>query len=220
MCPQKQTLQVKNYGDWPERSLVYLSRSISSLKKGLDYRDIPVTIHIGLLDFSLFPDSPEFFATYRLMNVKTHKIYSDKIMFAVLDLSKINLATEDDKQKGLDLWAALFKSTTWEELIALSKKSKGLKEAVSTVYAANADEKIRWQAWAREDYERRQNSMRRQRDSLRRRMAELEAENAKQQAENARQQAENARQQAEITKQQAEITALKKQLALLQSSPS
>jgi len=35
----------------------------------------------------------------------------------VLDLSRIDLATEEDKQYQLDYWAALFKAKTWEEQI-------------------------------------------------------------------------------------------------------
>lgn len=73
-------------------------------------------VQIGILDYTLFPDAPEFYATYRLMNVKTHKIYSDKLCLSVLDLKHIELATEEDKAYQIDYWARLFKATTWKEL--------------------------------------------------------------------------------------------------------
>lgn len=50
--------------------------------------------HIGFLDYTLFPDAPEFYATNRLMNVKTHKVYTDKLHLSVVDLSQIELVTD------------------------------------------------------------------------------------------------------------------------------
>ena len=34
----------------------------------------------------------------------------------MVDLTKINLATDDDKLYERDLWAKFFKATTWEDL--------------------------------------------------------------------------------------------------------
>lgn len=54
-------------------------------------------IHIGFLDFTLFPEVPEFYATNLLMNIKNHHVFSSKFRLYVVDLSKIDLATEEDK---------------------------------------------------------------------------------------------------------------------------
>ena len=127
-------MQVINEQDWPERSLLYLCRAFDNLNRGSNYLDVKPAIQIGLLDFTLFEDAPEFYATYYVMNEKTHRIYSDKIRLSVLDLTHIELATKEDKLHGIDYWASLFKATTWEELKMLSKSNEYLREAVSTAY--------------------------------------------------------------------------------------
>ena len=148
-------LQVVNEGNWPERSLCYLCRSFDNLNKGEDYTLLKPAIHIGILDFTLFQEHPEFYATYLMSNVKNHQIYSDKLRLSVLDLNCINLATEEDKYYKIVSWARFFKSTTWEELKMLAKSDKYMQEAVASVYNLTQEEKIRQQCEAREDYRRR-----------------------------------------------------------------
>ena len=46
----------------------HLCRSFDQLSHGQDYSDVKPVIHIAFLDYSLFPEKPEFCATYRLMN--------------------------------------------------------------------------------------------------------------------------------------------------------
>ena len=104
------------------------------------------------MDFTLFPEYPEFYATYKMMNVKNHHIYTDKFVLSVVDLKHMELATQEDKEWKLDYWAALFKATTWEELKMLAQQSQILKEAVETVYDLTADEAIREQCKAREKH--------------------------------------------------------------------
>lgn len=58
-----------------------------------------------------------------------YTIYSDKLRLSVLDLTHINLATEEDKQYQIDYWASLFKATTWEELKMLAEKNESIAEA-------------------------------------------------------------------------------------------
>lgn len=96
-----------------------------------------------------------------LMNVKNHTIYSDKIRLSVLNLSRIDLADEEDQQYHLDYWASLFKATTWEELKMLAKQDEFINEASATVYQLSQEEMIRLQCEAREDYCRRQRSVQR-----------------------------------------------------------
>jgi hypothetical protein len=58
---------------WPERSLSYLCRSFDQLRTGEKYANAGPAIHIGFLDFTPFPEHPEFYASYKLLNVKTHQ---------------------------------------------------------------------------------------------------------------------------------------------------
>lgn len=163
-------MQVGNQLNWTDRSLSYLCRTFDQLESGEDYRETKSAIHIGFLDFTPFEKAPEFYATYKLLNVKNHYLYSDKFTLSVVDLNKIELATEEDKAWEIDIWAKLFKATTWEEIKMIAKKNKELQEATETLYNMNSDDIVRQQCRAREDYYRLQNA-------INRRMEELTFEN-------------------------------------------
>ena len=147
-------MQVVNLNNWQDRSLSYLARNFDHLKKGEDYKLTHPVIQIGLLDYTLFPEHPEFYSSYQFLNVKNHTLYSDKWRISVLDLSRIDLATEEDRQYQLDYWAALFKAKPWEELQMLPQDNHYFKEASETVYELTQQERIRQQCLAREDYNR------------------------------------------------------------------
>lgn len=152
-------LQVINQHNWVERSLSYLCRSFDTLQAGKDYRDARPVIQIGLLNYTLFPAHPEFYATYQLLNVKDYTLYSDKLRLSVLDLTHIELATEQDKALQLDCWARLFKATTWEEINMLAQENEAIREAAETVYQLTREERIRMECEAREDYYRTQRDL-------------------------------------------------------------
>lgn len=146
-------MQLVNQNNWPERSISYAARSFDNLNRGNDYIKINPVNSIGFLDFTLFPDAPEFFATYQLQNIKTGQVYSSKFSIHVVDLSRIDLATNEDKEYGIDRWARLFKSKTWEELRMNAEKNPILQQASNDLYTINADEIFRQQARARADAE-------------------------------------------------------------------
>lgn len=58
-------MQVVNEYNWVERSLCYFCRSFDHLGHGQDYREVKPSIQIGLLNFTLFPENPEFYATHQ-----------------------------------------------------------------------------------------------------------------------------------------------------------
>ena len=159
-------LQVLNLGNWPERSLGYLCRSFDTLNKGQDYIETKPVVQVCFLDFTLFSDKPEFFANYMFTNVKNYIIYSDKLRLSVVDLTQIDMATEEDKLRGLDYWARLFKATTWEEIKMLAQNNSFLAEAAETVYQLSAEESIRLQCEAREDYYKQQRYIQHKMDRL------------------------------------------------------
>ncbi len=152
-------MQVTNRKTWVDRSSYYLCRNFTNLEKGIDYDKVKPTYQIGFLDFTLFPDAPEFCAKHLLMNWKTHKIYTDKLCLFVIDLSRIDLATEEDCLYEIDKWAKLFKATTWEDLKVLAKTNAALAEAGATIYEISADEHLRQQLEAREDAIRQERGM-------------------------------------------------------------
>lgn len=47
--------------------------------------------------------------------MEKHYIYNDNFTLNVLDISQIELATDEDKAYKMDYWAKLFKAKTWED---------------------------------------------------------------------------------------------------------
>ncbi len=147
-------LQVGAQNFWNDRSLSYLCRLFDNLEKGEDYYDVKPAYHIGILDFTLFPAYPEFYATNKMMNVQKHYIYNDKFALNVLDLNQIKLATDEDQLWKLDYWARLFKSETWEELKMLAQQNDVFMETCETIFQKNQDDIVRYWCEAREEAER------------------------------------------------------------------
>ena len=111
-----------------------------------------------------------------MINVKNRNVYSDKFILSVVDLSQIELATEEDISCSLNHWARVFKAKTWKELKMLAKDNEYLQEAADSLYKANADEIIRQQCRAREDAERHERTMKRDIRLLKEENTELKAE--------------------------------------------
>ena len=207
-------MQVKNEFNWAERSLTYLCRAFDQLQTGQKYEETLPVIHIGFTDFTLFPDNPEFYATYRMINVKNHtQVYSDKFTLSVVDLTQIENATDEDKSSKIDYWARLFKAKTWEELQMLAQNDEYLQEAANSIRIANEAEIVREQCRAREDALRRERTL--ERDNKR-----LLAEKASLLDERDSLLDERASQQVEISSLQDENALLRKQLAELQTQIS
>ena len=146
-------MQMSNEYNWSERSISYAARSFDQLNSGEEYKEVLPVHSIGFLNFTLFEDQPEFFATYELRNKKTGHLYSSKFSIHVLDLTRIDLATAEDQNYETDRWAKLFKAKTWEELRMIAKNNPDLLQASNDLYTVNADEIIRQQARARADAE-------------------------------------------------------------------
>ncbi len=217
-------MQVVNTGNWPERSLSYLCRSFAHLNKGQPYSEVKPVIHIGLLDFTLFPDYPEFYATYKLMNVKNYTIYSDKFGLSVLNLNCIDLATQEDKAYQIDYWAELFKAATWEEIKMLATKNEYISEASETLYKLSAEEKIRLQCEAQEDYYRNQRDIeyRQQKTMNELLLTKSELDSTKSELDHKSKELNHkskvlAHAQKELTASQKEIARLQAELAALKN---
>lgn len=152
-------MQVVNLSFWKERSLGYLCRSFDNLNKGTNYSNTKPAIHIGILDFEVFPDDTEFFASYHLANDKTHKIYTGKFELFVLQLKQAEHATPEDIASGIHIWAQLFKAATWEEVFTLAEQNPVIMDIAATMYRADVDEYTRHLLDAREMGERTYNTL-------------------------------------------------------------
>ena len=145
-------MQVLDLKDWPERSLSYLARSYDNVAKGDEYINVKPVYHIGFLNYTLFPEYPEFFSKYRMMNIKNHNVYTTKFNLYVVDLTQTKLATQEDVDTGLVYWTQVFKAKTWEELRQMAERNQELQEATEALYVYNQDEIVKQQCRARQDY--------------------------------------------------------------------
>ena len=136
-------VQVIDEKDWPERSLTYACRTFDQLQKGETYLDVKPVRQIGFLDYDLKDFTPEFYATYQLLNVKNHEIYSSKFALSVVNLNQIELATEEDRKYGIDHWARLFKATTWEAIKKMAQENEYISSAAETMFESSQDASMR-----------------------------------------------------------------------------
>ncbi len=120
--------------------------------KDKEYLAVRPVVNVGFLDYTLFEENPEFYACYKLINVKNHIKYSDGLTLYVVDLSRIDLASDEDKQYHIHEWAALFKAVTWEEMKILASKNEYLREASETIFRLSAEEIVRKRCRDREEY--------------------------------------------------------------------
>ena len=193
-------MQLYNDGYWPERSLSYTCRSFDNLNRGAEYDEVLPVLHIGFLDFTLFPEHPEFVAEYKMMNINPeHRhFFSDKFRISVVDLTQIERATDEDKRYDIDLWARVLTAKTWEEIDMLAQDNEYLRETSNAMYELDKDRLIRQQCQAREDFlywERMKEN----------RTKRMEAKIAEQEAELAAKDAELERQRAELEKLRAQL---------------
>lgn len=157
----------------------------------------------------MFEDAPEFYAQYKLLNVRNHHIYNDKFNLSVVDLSRIDLATDEDRLYQIDKWARLFKSQTWEELKMLAENNPDISSAVSTIYQASQDSRIEEQCRIREEYYARQRYMKEKME----RLAQVEADLENAQTTLSGIEAELDRKNSELAKKNSEIAAKDSEIA-------
>ena len=135
-------LQVRNEGDYPERVLFYWAKEYAAaLPSGKDYIDLPRTIIISIIDFTLF-DCAEFHSEFQPLEVTRHERLSDKMALHFFELKK--LPKEINAHNKLLLWLSLFKAETEEDL----KKIKLLEEpvmeqAINAYYTITAESEFR-----------------------------------------------------------------------------
>ena len=191
-------LQLIDYGNWPERSVGYLCRSYDNLNRGDDYIDTKPAIHIGILDFTLFEEYPEFFASYRLLNVKNHNEYTSKFQLYVLDLNQIELATQEDRKHERDVWARLFQAKTRGDLMSIAQQYKEFEPVINKMNALMSDDAIQLQYDAEETLRNREKGIRKKIHKLEEALADKDSQLADQKTQLAAQTARIAELEAKL----------------------
>ena len=204
-------MQTYNRAGWKERSVLYACRGYDSQKHGDSYEEHPGFRQVTFCDYTLFAEHPAFCSTYMLTSTNDpHYIYSDKISLININMTRIDLATENDIRFGLVNWAKLFMAETWEELKMLAEKDKTIERAVSSAWQMTEEEIIRERMRNREEGEQLWRSMEKQLEEYKKQSAKYQEQSAIYQ----RQAAEDKKRADEAEKKllelQAKLAALEK----------
>lgn len=107
-------IQISDEGDYPERSLYYWAREYSTaLGEGEEYADLPRTIVISIVAFTLF-GCTEFHSEFQPLEVTRHEQLTNKMCLHYFELPKLpEVVGADDELK---LWLSLFNAETEEDL--------------------------------------------------------------------------------------------------------
>ena len=151
-------IQVRDEGNYPERSLYYWARVFSTAlpageDKG-DYLLLPRTIIISILFFRLF-DCEEVHSEFQALEVKRHTALTDKMSLHYFELPKlkgIDSIVPGDEQ---DFWLALFNAKTEEELTKIKENGGAImSDAIQAYRSITADDEVRQMELSREMAER------------------------------------------------------------------
>ena len=145
-------MQMGSVENWTDRSVFYLCKMFTDMKKGLDYTLAKQSIHVGIMMKSPIPEDAALYNEYALKNRRTGYEFTGKIALHVLDLSCLDQVPEE-RDSVLYYWACVFKAKTWKEILAMAEQSESIKKAVVTLRELSEDEKIRQQCEARERFQ-------------------------------------------------------------------
>lgn len=142
-------IQVASFPLWPERSLFYLSKLFAGrISEGDSYGVLRKCIHIGILDFVLFPQMEEYCSCYHFWADHCRQMYTDKLEVHVLELPK--LAQRDYPESDLLDWARFLGADCRKEMERMAEKNEYLGKAYERLNQISADEEKRMEYLARE----------------------------------------------------------------------
>lgn len=142
-------IQIASFSLWPERSLFYLSKLFTGrISEGDSYKALHKCIHIGILDFVLFPELQDFCSCYHFWEDHSRQIYTDKMEIHVLELPK--LAKREYPESDLLNWARFLGADCREEMERLADKNEYLEKAYERLNQLSADEEKRMEYLSRE----------------------------------------------------------------------
>ena len=143
-------MQIKDEGDYKDRSMYYLSKLYSNqLKSGDGYGKLNQCITINVLNFILFDEWTDFHSSFRMREDKRNSVLTDNFIAHYFELKKIG--KNFDKNNKQELWLRLINAETEDELDMLQQTGvKSIQDAVVVLHKMSADEKTRELAEMRE----------------------------------------------------------------------
>ena len=141
-------IQVTSYAYWAERTLFYLAKMYSEqIHEGEGYDKLQKCIHIGVLDFELFPDE-EYASTFHLWEDSRRRMYSDKFEFHTLELPK--LAKYQYPETELLNWLRFINGEKSEDFEVAAENNPYIQKAYENLKKISADDVKRLEYESRE----------------------------------------------------------------------
>ncbi|MDR1136247.1 MAG: Rpn family recombination-promoting nuclease/putative transposase, partial [Clostridiales Family XIII bacterium] len=112
-------MQVADQGNYRERATYYASKLVSgSLNAGEDYKEMPQSILVSIIDFDLFT-CDKFDSEFALLEKTRHELLCDKMELRFFELRK--LPKTIDTNDMLQVWLKVLSVETEEDLNELKK---------------------------------------------------------------------------------------------------
>ena len=143
-------IQLSELKVWADRSLFYLSKIYTEqIEAGDSYDVFKRCVSISLLDFTLFPDTEEFYSCFHLWEDNRHTLYTDKMEFHVLEFTKLPKELKEDSSDVL-LWAKFISAEKREEFDMVATRNPYIQSAYEQLQIISQDKQKRLEYEARE----------------------------------------------------------------------
>ncbi len=135
---------------WADRSLFYLSKMyVDHISSGQDYKVFKKCVSISILDFDLFRGETEFYSCFHIREDTRHFIYTDKMEFHVIELTKLSEKLREDC-RDIELWARFINAERREEFDMLAQKDQYIASAYEHLQVISQDKEKRLEYEARQ----------------------------------------------------------------------
>lgn len=152
-------IQLSELKVWADRSLFYLSKMyVEQIEEGQQYDVFKRCVSISILDFTLFHDTDEFYSCFHIREDNRNTLYTDKMEFHVIELSKLPKELKEDTSDIL-LWAKFISAEREEEFDMLATKNPYIKSAYEQLQVISQDKQKRLEYESREKAIRDHNQM-------------------------------------------------------------
>ena len=143
-------IQLAELKVWADRSLFYLSKMyVEQIESGDTYKVFKRCVSISLLNFTLFPDTEDFYSCFHLWEDNRHTMYTDKMEFHVLEFPKLPEQLQENSSDML-LWAKFINAEKKEEFDMLAEKNPYIQSAYKQLQIISQDKQKRLEYEARE----------------------------------------------------------------------
>ncbi len=133
-------IQLNQRSDYAERALFYWSKLFTgSLKSGDAYSELPMTISLNILGYSMFPEREQYHSIYVPKEEKHNDVLTDKFSLQFFELEKLN-HRKTNLQSKKERWLRFLNAETEEELDMLeTAKDSTLDKAITSAKTNSSD---------------------------------------------------------------------------------